>query len=125
MAKMYLPKSLHVSCKKLTSTKVRAGETAQQSSPFEHKLVLANYHIVDDALVTKAIESALRAKRTWAKTSLHDRAAIFYRAASLLQDEYKHEMMAATILGQGKNPYQADIDCVAEVSFPFGSHSLH
>jgi 1-pyrroline-5-carboxylate dehydrogenase len=108
----------------LTRTKIHAGETAQQTSPFEHKLVLANYHLVDDALVKKAIGSALQAKKTWAKTSLHDRAAIFYRAASLLQNEYKYEMMAATMLGQGKNPYQADIDCVAEVSFPPGSPGL-
>jgi 1-pyrroline-5-carboxylate dehydrogenase len=94
---------------------VQAGDQAQQTSPFDHKHVLANYHLSDANLVERAISSALEAKKSWSKSSLHDRAAIFYRAASLLQHEYRNEMMAATMLGQGKNPYQADIDCVAEV----------
>jgi len=66
-------------------------------------------------LVTRAIDQALSAKEKWSRTSLHDRAAIFYRAAALIQHEYRNQMMAATMLGQGKNAYQADIDCVAEV----------
>ena len=77
---------------------------------------LAKYSTATPEVVTKAIESALQAKKSWSRTSLHDRAAIFYRAAALLQGPYKYNMMAATMLGQGKNPYQADIDCIAEVS---------
>jgi 1-pyrroline-5-carboxylate dehydrogenase len=68
-------------------------------------------------LVSKAINDALAAKKSWSRTSLNDRAAIFYRAAALLAGPYKYKMMAATMLGQGKNAYQADIDCVAEVSY--------
>ncbi|OAL52231.1 1-pyrroline-5-carboxylate dehydrogenase [Pyrenochaeta sp. DS3sAY3a] len=93
---------------------VHSGETVQQISPFNHKLVLANYRLADEALVEKAIDQALAAKESWIALPFHDRAAIFYRAASLLQNKYKYEMMAATMLGQGKNPYQADIDCIAE-----------
>ena len=63
----------------------------------------------------KAIDGALEAKKTWCKTSLHDRASIFYRAAALIRGSYRYQMMAATMLGQGKNAYQADIDCAAEV----------
>ncbi len=62
-----------------------------------------------------AIAGALEAKKAWSRTSLQDRAAIFYRAAALIEGPYKYKMMAATMLGQGKNAYQADIDCVAEV----------
>ncbi|KAH7024771.1 1-pyrroline-5-carboxylate dehydrogenase [Microdochium trichocladiopsis] len=93
---------------------VETGDVAQQSSPFDHKLCLAEYHQADAALVQKAIDGALAAKRKWVAMPLHDRAAIFYRAAALIQGPYRDEMMAATMLGQGKNPYQADIDCVAE-----------
>ena len=59
------------------------------------------------------------AKESWSRVSLSDRTTIFLRAAALLQTKYKYKMMAATMLGQGKNAYQADIDCVAEVLFEF------
>lgn len=91
--------------------------TAGQENPFEHKKILAKYSEATPDLVAKAIKGALDAKKAWVKTSLHDRAAVFYRAAALLQGPYKYRMMAATMLGQGKNAYQGDIDCIAEVSF--------
>lgn len=67
-------------------------------------------------MVEGAIQGALEAKKKWSQTPLHERAAIFYRAANLLATKYRSEMMATTMVGQGKNLYQADIDCVAEVS---------
>ncbi|KAI1627860.1 1-pyrroline-5-carboxylate dehydrogenase [Exophiala viscosa] len=93
---------------------VSAEATSTQRSPFDHDLVLAKYPSVGPDLITKAITGALEAKKAWSRTSLADRAAIFYRAAALLETKYKYPMMAATMLGQGKNAYQADIDCVAE-----------
>lgn len=86
-----------------------------QPNPFKHKVALAKYSASAPELVAKAIEDALVAKKAWVRTSLNDRAAIFYRAAALMQTTYKYKMMAATMLGQGKNAYQADIDCIAEV----------
>ncbi|THV90332.1 delta-1-pyrroline-5-carboxylate dehydrogenase 1, partial [Aureobasidium pullulans] len=93
---------------------IQTGSEAKQISPFDHSLILANYQQADTKLVKQAIDGALEAKKAWSRTSLHDRAAIFYRGASLLQNEYRNQMMAATMIGQGKNAYQADIDCVAE-----------
>ncbi|KAK5938676.1 hypothetical protein PMZ80_008867 [Knufia obscura] len=93
---------------------VSGKKAAQQVSPFDHKLVLAEWEQADASLVEKAITGALEAKQKWVQTPLHERAAIFYRAAWLFQNDYRYKMMAATMLGQGKNPYQADIDCVAE-----------
>ena len=107
-------KSPIIVCPNVNGNDVVTGDKAQQASPFDHSLILANYYHADKTLVASAIDGALEAKKSWLRTSLHDRAAIFYRAASLLQNEYREEMMAATMLGQGKNPYQADIDCVAE-----------
>jgi 1-pyrroline-5-carboxylate dehydrogenase len=77
---------------------------------------LAEYAHASPSTVQSAIEGALAAKKKWIAVPLHEKAAIFYRAAWLIQNDYKYDMMAATMLGQGKNPYQADIDCVAEVS---------
>lgn len=92
------------------------GEGKQtQDNPFKHKTKVATYDYATPDLVAQAIQDALEAKKKWSRTSLQDRAAIFYRAAGLLQGPYKYRMMAATMLGQGKNAYQGDIDCVAEV----------
>ncbi|KAJ4252016.1 hypothetical protein NW762_011317 [Fusarium torreyae] len=93
---------------------VKGGTVEKQASPYDHKHILVEYEQADAKLVGEAIQGALAAKRKWVQTPLHERAAIFYRAAWLIQNDYKYEMMAATMLGQGKNPYQADIDCVAE-----------
>ena len=76
---------------------------------------MAKYSHATPELVDNAIQGALEAKKTWSKTSLHDRAAIFYRAVALLRGPYLYRMMAATMHGQGKNAYQASIDCAAEV----------
>ncbi|KIW57099.1 1-pyrroline-5-carboxylate dehydrogenase [Exophiala xenobiotica] len=95
--------------------KVVVGQaTSTQKSPFDHGLALARYSEATPGLVAAAIAGALEAKKAWSRTSLQDRAAIFYRAAALIEGPYKYKMMAATMLGQGKNAYQADIDCVAE-----------
>jgi 1-pyrroline-5-carboxylate dehydrogenase len=91
--------------------------TAEQENPFKHQMKIAEYSEASPDLVAEAVKGALEAKKSWCRTSLQDRAAIFYRAAALLQGPYKYQMMAATMIGQGKNAYQADIDCVAEVKF--------
>ncbi|CAK7206776.1 hypothetical protein SEUCBS139899_009582 [Sporothrix eucalyptigena] len=93
---------------------VPGSTTEAQVNPFKHAETVAAYSAASPELVAEAIAGALEAKKTWSRTSLHDRAAIFYRAAALLQGPYRYKMMAATMLGQGKNPYQADIDCIAE-----------
>lgn len=79
-------------------------------------MAVARYSEATPEIVSEAIAGALEAKKAWSKTSLVDRTAIFYRAAALIEGPYKYKMMAATMLGQGKNAYQADIDCVAEAS---------
>ncbi|KAF9881156.1 hypothetical protein CkaCkLH20_01306 [Colletotrichum karsti] len=64
--------------------------------------------------VNTAIERALEAKSTWENKSFTDRAAVFLRAAELIAGKYRHDIMAATMLGQGKNIWQAEIDSAAE-----------
>lgn len=85
---------------------------------------MANYHSATTADVNKAIEAALAAKDSWASLPFADRAAVFLKAADLVSNKYRYDIMAATMLGQGKNAWQAEIDAAAELAdfFRFGVH---
>jgi 1-pyrroline-5-carboxylate dehydrogenase len=65
--------------------------------------------------VQAAIDGALAAKAEWETMPWSDRAAIFLKAADLVSGKYRYKIMAATMLGQGKNAWQAEIDAAAEV----------
>src|SRR5579863_2058672 len=80
---------------------------------------ICSYHEADEDTVAMAIECALAAKAGWETMPWGDRAAIFLKAADLVSKKYRYKLMAATILGQGKNVWQAEIDAVAEVSVFF------
>lgn len=84
--------------------------------PAEKASVLATYVPATEEQVDAAIASAIAAKKEWADMSFYDRAAIFLRAADLVSDKYRYEIMAATMLGQGKNAWQAEIDAAAETA---------
>lgn len=58
---------------------------------------------------------ALGARQAWSETPFADRAAIFLKAADLISGKYRYQLMAATMVGQGKNAYQAEIDAAAEL----------
>lgn len=84
--------------------------------PSETSSVFAKYTPATEADVSAAIENALRAKKSWQDTPFVDRAAIFLRAAELVSKKYRFEITAATMLGQGKNAWQAEIDAAAELA---------
>ncbi|KAK9446799.1 Aldehyde/histidinol dehydrogenase [Limtongia smithiae] len=65
--------------------------------------------------VIHAVVASQRARQHWANTSLDARCAVFLRAAELIATKYRYELLAATMLGQGKNIYQAEIDAAAEL----------
>lgn len=77
---------------------------------------MASYHTATAADVTKAIDAALAAKPAWESLPFADRAAVFLKAADLVSNKYRYEIMAATMLGQGKNAWQAEIDAAAELA---------
>ncbi|KIW77664.1 1-pyrroline-5-carboxylate dehydrogenase [Fonsecaea pedrosoi CBS 271.37] len=98
-------------------------EPAQPSSsdaetyiPSEISSVFAKYTPTTEAEVSAAIEAALKAKTAWQNTPFVDRAAVYLRAAELVSGKYRFELMAATMLGQGKNAWQAEIDAAAELA---------
>ncbi|CAH0045892.1 unnamed protein product [Clonostachys solani] len=102
---------------------VPASATAKQTIPSSHSTVLAEYPLATGEQVNEAIEQALAVKEEWQNMSFKDRASIFLRAAELISQN-RHEIMAATMLGQGKNIWQAEIDAAAE-SCDFLRFSVH
>ncbi|KAI8337421.1 1-pyrroline-5-carboxylate dehydrogenase [Chlamydoabsidia padenii] len=95
--------------------KIYTGNTAQQFNPSNHKSVVCNYHQADAALTEKAIQGAVAAQAQWESLPFNDRIAVFLKAADLLSQKYRYKVMAATMLGQGKNIWQAEIDAAAEL----------
>jgi 1-pyrroline-5-carboxylate dehydrogenase len=87
--------------------------------PADHANHLCTFHEADQATIANAIDGALAAKADWENMPWNDRAAIFLKAAELVSGKYRYKIIAATILGQGKNAWQAEIDAAAEVCFVF------
>ena len=84
--------------------------------PSEKSQHFASYTNATESEVQKSIEAALQARQEWQDMPFINRAAIFLRAAELVSGKYRYELMAVTMLGQGKNIWQAEIDTVAELA---------
>lgn len=85
------------------------------SPPHDHRHILGYFHEGDKQDVARAVEAALEARISWAALTWEQRAAIFLKAADLIAGPYRAEMNAATMLGQSKNAYQAEIDSACEI----------
>ena len=83
--------------------------------PHEHHTSLASYCEAQTSDYEKAIEGALRARRSWAEIDWHDRALIFLRAAELAAGPWRQRLNAATMLNQSKTCHQAEIDSACEL----------
>ena len=94
---------------------VRTGNKIAIHPPHEIKHTLGHFHMGTKKHVDQAIASALKVRNTWADMSWESRAHIFLKAADLLATKYRFEMNAATMLGQSKNAYQAEIDAACEL----------
>ncbi|HNS11273.1 MAG TPA: L-glutamate gamma-semialdehyde dehydrogenase, partial [Bacteroidia bacterium] len=94
---------------------IRSNNKLRLSCPHDHKHTLANFHQGDKSHVELAIKAALKAQKEWAALSWEHRASIFLKAADLLAGPYRATINAATMLGQSKNVYQAEIDAACEM----------
>ncbi|KAF3769129.1 hypothetical protein M406DRAFT_98901 [Cryphonectria parasitica EP155] len=94
---------------------VKTSSTGKQLNPSNHSEVVATYSKAGPEHVEQAISSALAAREAWASLPFADRAAVFLKAADLVATKYRYDIMAATMLGQGKNAWQAEIDAAAEL----------
>ncbi|GAB2802309.1 L-glutamate gamma-semialdehyde dehydrogenase [Rhabdobacter roseus] len=91
-----------------TDTKIKI------APPHDHQHVLGYFHEGNASHVQEAIDAALAAQASWAALSWEQRASIFLKAAELVAGPYRAEINAATMLGQSKNAYQAEIDAACE-----------
>lgn len=95
--------------------RVATGRVAEAVMPHDHGHVLARWHRAGAAEVEQAIEAARRAHREWSRMPWEARAAIFLKAADLLAGPWRPVLNAATMLGQSKTVYQAEIDAACEL----------
>ena len=103
---------------------IRTGKTGKVVMPSAHSHVLATYHMAGEKEAEMAITAALNAKDEWMNLAWMERAAIMIRAAELISKKYRFLINAATMLGQGKNVHQAEIDSACETIdyLRFNSH---
>ena len=97
------------------SQEVRSGNKIRLAPPHDHQHTLGYFHKSDKTHVQQAIDTALAAKEQWANLSWEHRASIFLKAADLIAGPYRSKLNAATMLGQSKNAFQAEIDSACEI----------
>jgi 1-pyrroline-5-carboxylate dehydrogenase len=95
---------------------VRTGDMSQAVMPHAHGHVLADWHRASATHVEKAIVAAREARAEWANWAWEDRAAVFLKAAELLAGPWRSTLNAATMLGQSKTAFQAEIDAACELA---------
>jgi 1-pyrroline-5-carboxylate dehydrogenase len=94
---------------------VRTGNTAKAVMPHDHRHVLADWHKATPDHVRAAVDAAREARAEWANWAWEDRAAVFLKAAELLATTWRSTLNAATMLGQSKTVFQAEIDSACEL----------
>jgi 1-pyrroline-5-carboxylate dehydrogenase len=94
---------------------IRTGDTATSVMPHDHAHVLGTYHKASEQHVVQAIEAAAAARAEWSGWAFEDRAAVILKAAELLTTTWRDTINAATMLGQSKTAFQAEIDAAAEL----------
>ena len=99
----------------INGKEVRSKDKKEIRPPHETKHLLGHFSVGDKTHVKKAIDAALAARTEWAEMPWEHRAGIFLKAADLLATKYRWRMNAATMLGQSKNAYQAEIDSACEL----------
>ncbi|MCU4162606.1 L-glutamate gamma-semialdehyde dehydrogenase [Carboxylicivirga caseinilyticus] len=95
---------------------IRTDNKKRIHPPHEINHTLGYYHQGDETHVHMAIDAALKARKKWAELSWEHRASIFLKAADLLAGPYRQVLNAATMLGQSKNAFQAEIDAACELA---------
>lgn len=97
------------------SEEVRTGNTVQITPPHDHQHVVGQYHRGGAEHAKKAVDAALEARKDWSQMPWEHRASIFLKAADLLAGPFRDRMNAATMIGQSKNIFQAEIDAACEM----------
>ncbi|KAE8339619.1 Aldehyde/histidinol dehydrogenase [Aspergillus arachidicola] len=99
---------------RINGLEIEMKQSRSQVNPSRHKDIVANYAMATPDQVNTAVDATLKANPAWEATPFESRAVIFLRACELIAGKYRSEMVAATMLGQGKNIWQAGIDALTE-----------
>lgn len=99
----------------INGKRIYKGVKKDINAPHDHSHKLGTYFEGDKDIVKEAIDAALKAEVEWRSLPWDERLAIFMRAAELLSGPYRYKINAATMLGQSKNVYQAEIDAACEL----------
>jgi 1-pyrroline-5-carboxylate dehydrogenase len=91
------------------------GERFDVVAPHDHRHVLGVTAHASAGQAKAAVEAALRAGPAWRALPYDERAAVLLRAADLLSGPWRDRLNAATMLGQSKTCYQAEIDSACEL----------
>ena len=94
---------------------VKTGDCGRAVMPHDHSHVLGDYQKATEKQVLQAVEAAQAAQKEWASWSLADRASVLLKAAELLTTSWRDTINAATMLGQSKTAFQAEIDSACEI----------
>lgn len=98
----------------ISGREVRTSEKRKVRMPHDHRHILAEFHLAGPGEMESALQAALKAKPAWEAMGWEERSAIFLKAADLIAGPYRNTLNSATMLGQSKNAYQAEIDAACE-----------
>lgn len=93
---------------------IRTGDTSSIVMPHDHGHILGKYHKASAKEVNEAVEAALKAHKEWESVSWVERLSVSLKIAELISTKYRARLNAASMLGQSKNAYQAEIDSACE-----------
>uniref|UniRef100_A0A8P4GDW2 Multifunctional fusion protein n=1 Tax=Dicentrarchus labrax TaxID=13489 RepID=A0A8P4GDW2_DICLA len=96
-----------------------------QLSPFNHSHKVAKFCYADKELINKAILASVSARKEWDLKPVQDRAQILFKAADVISGPKRAEILAKTMIGQGKTVIQAEIDAAAELIDFFRFNAKH
>ena len=94
---------------------IRTGNKIPVVMPHNHNHVLGYYYQAGKEEIQMAIKAALAAHKAWAELPWTERASVLLKVAELISTKYRFIINAATMLGQSKNPFQAEIDSACEI----------
>ncbi|MDR2533697.1 MAG: L-glutamate gamma-semialdehyde dehydrogenase [Tannerellaceae bacterium] len=94
---------------------IRTGDTGKVVMPHNHRHVLAVYHKAGEKEVQSAINAAIDAQKLWSELPWTERASLMMKIAELIAGKYRYLLNASLMLGQSKNPMQAEIDAPCEL----------
>lgn len=98
----------------INGEKVYTGNTGNVVMPHDHAHKLAVYHKAGAEDMERAIKAAVAAHEAWSNTPWTERAAISLKIAALIEKKYRYILNAATMLGQSKTVWQAEIESASE-----------